>query len=550
MPRPRRRTPAVDLARAAALAVVALAATAGCGGNATSRPPDIVLISLDSVRADELTFRDESVAPALAALARRGTVFREAIAGSSWTLPSHAELFTGSPPALNGVNLDTIAMDPLQATLPELLAARGYLTAGFFSGGYLDPRFGFGRGFSRYEDCRTQAADAHVGTAGAGGAAAGGAAERGGNGISGPEVVARVEALLATVPADRPLFLFAHIFDPHYDYIPPPPFDARFDPGYAGDLDPRNYWNNRRIYDPDRTPPRQIGERDLQHVRALYRGEIAWTDANVARLLDALARHGRLRNAVIVVTSDHGEEFFEHGNRGHRNTLFDEVLRVPMLLVPPAAGEASSGEASASRDDRPPGSAAEVGEPVSLSDVAPTLLDFAGAAAPPSMSGVSLRGAAFGALPPRRAMVGTLCVPAVEHGTPGLWLTESLRTPETKFLLAFRYEAATGLKLRGARLCDLVRDPGETAPQLLAPGDPRLRQQWDALEAQLDGLRARHASGPHAPEAARAVEPSALADENLRALGYAGGDVAGAAPLRLPWGVGPRQRLPLPTGGP
>ena len=98
------------------------------------RTPDVILLSLDSVRADALTFRDERTTPALAQLARRGTVFTHAVSGSSWTLPAHAQMFTGQPPALHGVQDDERCIDPLTRTLPECLAGRGLMTLGFWSG--------------------------------------------------------------------------------------------------------------------------------------------------------------------------------------------------------------------------------------------------------------------------------------------------------------------------------------------------------------------------------------------------------------------------------
>jgi len=555
MPRPRWcLLPATRLGARLVLSLLPLAVLAAPGcSRMPGRPPDIVLISLDSVRADDLTFRDESAAPALAALARRGTIFRTAIAGSSWTLPSHAEIFTGSPPELNGVQQDTVAMDPEQPTLPELLRTRGYRTAGLFSGGYLDPRYGFGRGFDSYEDCQTAAEDAHVpgepagsprppapapaaeGAEGAGGGV-------GGNGISGPTLVERAETVLAKVPAEQPLFLFVHDYDPHYDYIPPPPYETQFDPGYEGDLDARDYWHNKRIYDASQEPPRQVSDRDLEHVRALYRGEIAWSDSNVGRLLDALARHGRLANAVIVVTSDHGEEFFEHGNRGHRNGLHDEVLRVPLLIVPPVGDAAGGDRATAGR---PKGCVEAVDAQVSLSDIAPTLLEFAGVSLPPTMSGRPLRAACFGAKLDPRSLFSSLIVPAIEEGKPVLWRTESLRRDTKKFVLVFRYAEPGGLKLRGASLYDLRADPGETSREMIPPSDPRLGQQWEAMERTLDELRARYAATRHASPGERLVPRMPEADANLHALGYAGG--AGEAPaLALPWGPGPRPRLSIP----
>ena len=122
-----------------------------CTGNPRTEPAcDVVIISIDTVRADALTFEDRKVSPHLCDLAERGVVFDQAIAGSSWTLPSHAELFTGLPPILHGVHDDGRRIDPLHATLGERLGALGMHTAGVFSGWFLAGAYGFARGFDSY----------------------------------------------------------------------------------------------------------------------------------------------------------------------------------------------------------------------------------------------------------------------------------------------------------------------------------------------------------------------------------------------------------------
>src|SRR5262249_9142703 len=119
-------------------------------------------------------------------------------------------------------------------------------------------------------------------------------------------------------------FLFAHYFDPHYDYVPPPPFDGEFDPDYAGSIDGRDFV--RRLADPSVTP------RDVEHLRALHAGELAWTDSQIGRVLDELDRRGLAPNLLVIVGADRGDEFLEHGGFGHRRTLYQEVVRVPLIL--------------------------------------------------------------------------------------------------------------------------------------------------------------------------------------------------------------------------
>ena len=153
--------------------------------------------------------------------------------------------------------------------------------------------------------------------------------------------------------ARRRSFVFIHLWDVHYDYIPPPEYIEIFDPGYDGTLDGRDFLDNPRIR-PD------MPARDLQHLLALYDAEIRYTDDTIARLLELFDAHDMLNRSAILVTADHGEEFFEHGGIGHGFTLHEEVLRVPMILWLPGL--------------RPARSTSE--RVASLIDVAPTVCEL------------------------------------------------------------------------------------------------------------------------------------------------------------------------------
>src|SRR5262249_10859476 len=122
----------------------------------------------------------------------------------------------------------------------------------------------------------------------------------------------------------RPFFAFVHMWDVHFDYIPPEPFDSMFDPDYTGPLDGHNIGQEGF---PLNAPPR-----DIEHLKALYDGEIRYTDQTIGELLDALRSAGLLDRTLIVVTSDHGEEFLEHGNKTHRKALYEESIHVPLIV--------------------------------------------------------------------------------------------------------------------------------------------------------------------------------------------------------------------------
>jgi arylsulfatase A-like enzyme len=394
--------PMVRLPRRAVLAALALASAAAACGDGASRPKSVLLISIDSTRRDMLGAYgyDSPLAPGLSpspsldALAAEGVLMRDAYANTSWTLPAHMSLLSGQAELVHGVEIDWLRPDPKLRTLASVLRARGYRTAGFYSGPYLDARFGFDQGFERYEACyggELASASARLAEALAAGeeALARGDADAA---RAAREEAQRVELLVdALSHRDRssrsvadaacgaleqlassgePFFLFAHFFDPHYDYVPPPEHDL-FDPGYGGTLTGEDFWTNPAIAEFDTSLPagrkRVASERDLDHLRALYAGDVHATDAEVGRLLARLDELGLKEDTLVIVTSDHGDEFFEHGAIGHRRTLCEEVVRIPLLLRLP--GVLPSGVA--------------VGGLVSNHDVFGTVLELLGLPAVP-----------------------------------------------------------------------------------------------------------------------------------------------------------------------
>jgi arylsulfatase A-like enzyme len=343
--------------------VLAFAALAGCAREPDPRP-NVLLISLDSVRSDMLgcygaRFAGRSPTPVLDRLAAEGVRIEDALSGTSWTLPSHATLFTGVPELVHGLEQDGQRLGEDFPTLAERLRTQGYRTAGVYSGPYLDPRFGLGRGFERYRagygpKLAAAAADARATLARVHALESDdrdrsyavledhARAERALEIASHSDSSSRsVTELVLEELADgdgRPFFLFAHYFDAHFDYVPPAPFERALDPDYAGRADGRDFV--RRLANP------AASAGDVAHLRALHAGELAWIDSELGRVLEGLARLGLAANTLVVVVSDHGDEFLEHGGLGHRRTLYEEVLRVPLLLRWPAglpAGETRAG---------------------------------------------------------------------------------------------------------------------------------------------------------------------------------------------------------------
>ena len=390
------------LGRAAAVALAALLATlpfAACRRPGAPQPGyNVLLISLDTVRQDVLGpyghrprhAPDVSTSPALDELARAGVRLADAYSASAWTLPSHLSMMTGWPALAHGVDTESGVLDPAIPTMAEILSHAGYRTIGVYSAPYLDPHWGFGRGFDsympvygdaasaasarvvalrkeieaaaaarewqRYDEARRREADAETALNDASQTV-----------VTSAEVAtAAVRALDGLAREGRPWFLFAHFFDAHCDYVPPSPYDTRFDPDYRGDVTGTHCMSGPEIGTPSPTEPgaivRTVGARDLEHVYARYEGEVAWVDDHVGTILHALDRSGMAARTLVVVVADHGEEFFEHAGLGHRRTLYEEVVRVPTILRLPAvlpAGRTVSG-------------------PVSLADLLPTVLDILG----------------------------------------------------------------------------------------------------------------------------------------------------------------------------
>ena len=293
-----------------------------CAGE--KRRPNVVLISIDTLRADHVGCYgyERPTTPNIDRLAAEGTRITPAYSASSWTVPSHMTLLTSLPPALHGVDTLGKRLDPARITLAERLRDAGYQTAAFVSGPTMHAAFGFDQGFEYYHN--TTNFDAADFTRSDPTFPSAKSRHRSHQEVDGPTIASDVTGWLGHA-AKRPFFLFVHLWDPHYDYIPSPPYDTRFDPSWKGDFDFSNVEFNMAIGE-------NMPARALRHLVALYDGEIAATDAVVGRIIDTLAAQGWLDDTLVVLTSDHGEEFFEHGNKGHMNTLYEEVLRVPLVF--------------------------------------------------------------------------------------------------------------------------------------------------------------------------------------------------------------------------
>lgn len=268
--------------------------------------PDIVLISIDSLRRDHLgTYGyPRATSPNLDALAARGLRFDAARTASPWTLPSHLTMLTGRWPTEHMVVEDVFALAPSVPMVQEQLGEAGWATAGLTATVYVSALFGFSRGFSRWND--------------------GNITEK--VNLDHPvHVDAQVDEALAWaagLPEGTPAFLFLHTYDAHYPYLAPRPWNRKFDPARsASEVRYRTYaWYKQH----------PLGPEALQLQVDQYDECIAAIDAEIGRLVA-----GWTRPVTFIVVADHGEELMEHGSWGHAHTLHPEVMDIPLLVAGP-----------------------------------------------------------------------------------------------------------------------------------------------------------------------------------------------------------------------
>lgn len=489
----------------AALLLLGLVLWTNCG---KFGGPDltIILISLDTTRPDHLSAYgyDRETTPTLARLAREGALFTNARSTTSWTLPAHMSLFTGLPPGLHDVVIDIQVLDQGRRTLGEIFQDAGYRTLGVFSGPYVHGRYGFARGMKFYErgtvepmlfDIPRNQRDAQMGTR----------EHSSHREVTSKRIVDRALTLMAHDDTEANL-LFLHFFDPHYDFRAPPKIARRFtDPAYSGRISGNGIAN-----DPDLISGR-IDAADRAQLEALYDAELAWVDQNIARLLNELEAAGRLDNALVVITGDHGEEFYERGRFGHRAGLMDEVLRVPLIIWGP--GIVPAGRV--------------VEDDVSIYDVLPTLIDYADLPEEPSLYGRSLKPLIDGKSLPARPVTAALSF--FSRDLPGYYvLHESMVLQGMKLIrrmhVAWSEDAQSDLggtwdeDSIQLELYDLLLDPDETN-NLIGLGDERESRMRRAFTEET--RRQRQALEEFQPQGSGGAQDAALdLMETMAAFGY------------------------------
>jgi arylsulfatase A-like enzyme len=330
--------------------------------------PSIILIIIDTLRADHLgcygyDLRDTS--PSIDSLASAGRLWEQCRSQAPWTLPATTSILSGLTERSHGTTMQgghPSRVHPELPYLPQVMQDAGYNTMGVFNVFLLGTDFGFERGFDTFS-CHSD-----------------------GNG----RARSSVEELLSWLHEDAssnpetPFFAVLHLYDPHMPYAPPPPFDTRFLP--EGDTCTVYSWFGFCA--------QGVSADTLDHLVALYDGEIAWVDSQLSRLFSFVRKTGIAERTVIILTADHGEEFLEHNGIGHGHTFYEELIHVPLVVSGP-------GFESGGRDH----------SPVCQIDIAPTIYSLAGVEIPEIVEGTSL-------------LEGSIC-PARPQPSSGVNLTRS-----------------------------------------------------------------------------------------------------------------------------
>jgi len=314
---------------------------ASCGGEAPS--PNIVIVVMDTVRADYTGpggADGEQLTPALNELAGEGTVFTRTWANAPWTVPSHASMFSGLLPSTHGCNGRHFRFLSEEPTFAELLSRSGYRTAAFFSNPWLSDRLtGMLRGF-----------DERLVESG-GGTSILAEVDQGGS-----RTVANIASWLTERKDQRPFLMFVNLLEPHLPFHPPDDYRRE----YLSDI-PADYVVTTSMAHRLNAGLADETSMDFERIGRMYGGDVNTADRYLAEIIRLLKEHGLYEDAVIVVTSDHGENLGDHGYMDHQFGVFATLIDVPLVVRAPAL--------------LPPG---ERDDPVMLTDVYDTVLDVAG----------------------------------------------------------------------------------------------------------------------------------------------------------------------------
>jgi arylsulfatase A-like enzyme len=421
--------------------------------------PNIVLISIDALRADHLSTYGypRKTTPFISQLASDGVLFERAISQAPWTLPSMATLHTSLYPTQHGAIGATTRLRSSLPTLAEILRQHGYLTIGIVSAIFAGKKFGFAKGFDSFDESNALGPDA----------------------VTSPALT-RLALRGFHSRRDGPVFLWVHYFDPHFAYVRHPEY--RFAEGERGRFSDPVLTQEGEPGLPIASP---INEDELAHLTThlirVYDEEIAFTDHWVGKLLAGIEHTDDPRPTLVILTADHGEYFLERGRFGHGIDVYEELIHVPLVVsgaVPPELR------------------GVRVAAPVEVASVARTIMGIAGIAEQP-FQGVDLLDVARGEPTPRYAY----------SAGSGAWVAGH----RTFAVVAGKHKLIHRLASDSHELYDLEADPGERRNLFDAP---ELRSLRDELLPVLKAFALKVKSETEE------ISLSEEERERLRALGY------------------------------
>ena len=307
--------------------------------DATAGPMNVVLIVIDTLRADRLRPFNRQTrvrAPTIDEIARHGIVFERAWSQASWTKPSVATLLTGLYPRNHAVQRHGTKLPETVPYAPQHLLHLGFNTAGFVANGYISGDFGFDRGWNFFVNYGSQKKQNRA-----------------------EDVFHDASEWIEQHGKSQPFFLYLHTVDPHAPYSPPKAFERTYHKRPSGGViepDTTAYLLNQI-----RQNKVALTEEDKQRLESLYDAEISYHDKHLAELIATIKKHGLMESTILIVTADHGEEMFDHGSVGHAHTLFEELIHVPLIMQLPRSI---------------PKPTTRVTENVQLVDILPTICDI------------------------------------------------------------------------------------------------------------------------------------------------------------------------------
>jgi len=434
---------------------------------------NIVLLSIDALRADHLGCYGypRGCSPTLDSLAASGVIFRNAVAQYPMTSPNFATMFTGTYPAIHGIKRVQTILDDRNVTLAEVLRAAGYNTCGVITNGNLYPVFNFSQGFDDYRTC----------------------------GHKQPEKVTSTAVEWISSSPREPFFLWMHYTEPHGPYNPIPPYDTMYDPAE----NPRSA-----------TMTDEAGEERVARAIARYDGSIRRTDDSIRRFMAELRRSGYADHTLLLVTSDHGESFGEHGYYfGHGAYAYEPTVRVVLIMSYPGVLPAGR----------------SVAAPVATVDFMPTLLNAVGLPLGDRIQGHSFLPTALGLTDESPGEFVFIQAGVIEHGAMGF--VSAIRSERYKYIRRHReWGQFPSNPVKWLLSLTSIFEGGLSADELYAIQDAREvdnlvrrdRETAARLRAKVDAFLA-YLGQWETPEATQLIDKSQLDEETyeaLKSLGY------------------------------